>query len=202
MITGLSSDRSAPRIAQRLGGSTRAASTLPNSGARRASSTGARSYRASGAMRLAAPATSAQPPAPNPEPPVSTSAPDLVPQCTSASRSDSLMSSMRATNGWMPTAANQAGCVSHPRAASAARTASGVCAASAVIFMERLPQGLYDAQTGRPPRWEETSDHSHHDAECDTEQQQEGGYAEAKGNLAEARPVGRTRHDAVDGECE
>src|SRR6266699_3266268 len=120
-------------------------------------------------MRLVDPATSAQPPppGPHPQPPVSTPAPHLGPQCTSA-----------------------------------ARTASGVCAASAVIFMERLPQGLYDAQTGRPPRWEETSDNSHHDAECDAEQQQEGGYAEAKGNLAEARPVGRTRHDAVDGECE
>src|SRR6266566_1727562 len=155
-------------------------------------------------MRLVDPATSAQPPppGPHPAPPLNTSAPDLVPQCTSASRSASLIASMRTTKGWMPTAANQAGCGSHPRAASAARTASGVCAASAVIFMERLPQGLYDAQTGCPPRWEETSDHPHHDAECDAEQQQERGYAETEGNLTEARPVGRTRHDAVDGQRE
>src|SRR6266511_1425104 len=79
-------------------------------------------------MRLVAPATSAHPS------PVSTSAPDFVPQCTSASRSVSVMSSMRTTNDWMPVAANQAGCASHPRAASAARTASGVCAASAVTL--------------------------------------------------------------------
>src|SRR2546427_594914 len=101
-------------------------------------------------MRLAAPATSAQPS------PVSTSAPDLVAQCTSASRSASVMSSMRTTNGWMPIAANQAGCASHPRAASAARTASGVCAASAVTFtVGRAPGSGWrpGSGAGRLRRW-------------------------------------------------
>src|SRR5881296_1148357 len=123
-------------------------------------------FVAGGASRLAPPATRAHPS------PVSTSAPDLVAQWTSASRSVSVMSSISTTSGSMPVAANQAGWDSQPRAASTARTASGVCAASAVTFMRRLPQRLHDAQPGRPPRGEEAADQSHHDGEEEAVEQQ------------------------------
>src|SRR5262245_47633074 len=143
-------------------------------------------------MRLAAPATSAQPL------PVSTSAPDFVPQCTSASRSSSVIASMRTTSGWIPVAANQAGCISQPRAASAARTASGVCAASAVIFIgvwsresgfRELTQGLNDLQPRRTEGWEEATDDAHQHCEYNAGEQERGGDAEAERDFAEARPV-------------
>src|SRR6266576_871067 len=130
-MTGWSSARRWPAISQACGGSACAASRRPRSGPRRARPAGTRSGRASGASRLAAAPTSAQPS------PVSTSAPAFAPQCTSASRSASVMSSSRTTSGCTPVAANQAGWASQPRATSAARTASGVWAASAVTFTRR-----------------------------------------------------------------
>src|SRR3989442_453459 len=130
-MTGWSSASRWPAISHAGGGSACAASRRPKSGPRRSRPAGTRSGRASGASRLAAAPTSAHPA------PVSTSAPAFAPQCTSASRSASEMSSRRTTSGCMPVAANHAGWASQPRATSAARTASGVWAASAVTFTRR-----------------------------------------------------------------